>query len=355
MGPAEGGACINDAGSSAAWNWDGAWLPLSRDVANIPKRYFRQPEPGRWRCRAAAGACVAAAGGLVLHATVRDRFVGLATWYYATPAPVCVLLFLMALLAGIRYRRRWLALLAGLGALAAGGWWVCGRLPATRAPSMPAADSPQLRVMEWNMAGGAFGLEHVERVIRDSNADLIGLVEARPPGEWMDNWWAVRFPEYEAVATPERLMLLSRLPLQEVREGRFSGMGRFLTAKVAWHGDALTVFVVDIQHYVQRSRGPALSAMRAELVARRGERLIVLGDFNTPPGSVHFDALRSEFWSVTELGRSAALPTWPVPLPVLALDQIWVSREVAVGRVELGWTWWSDHRPVLAEVTARSR
>ncbi len=77
---------------------------------------------------------------------------------------------------------------------------------------------------------------------------------------------------------------------------------------------------------------------------------MLLGDFNTPVDSVWLSAIRARFDNAFEVAGNGILATWPLPLPVLALDQVWVSDQLGVSCAKIGWSMLSDHRPVFTEI-----
>ncbi len=88
-----------------------------------------------------------------------------------------------------------------------------------------------------------------------------------------------------------------------------------------------------------------VAAMKAE-----GTPVIVMGDFNVWP--IDIADLRRIGGLI---GVRNAPPTFPAPLPVLALDRIWtiphsILRGVRVASAGQA-RWASDHRPVVGEVT----
>lgn len=80
-----------------------------------------------------------------------------------------------------------------------------------------------------------------------------------------------------------------------------------------------------------------------------------MGDFNTPPDSVHFKPIRQGFRNAFEIRGNGYSATWPIPLPLLTIDQIWTSHGIRVSRCECAWSWYSDHRPLLAELVIQGR
>ena len=90
----------------------------------------------------------------------------------------------------------------------------------------------------------------------------------------------------------------------------------------------------------------------ARLVERVGDQpVIVAGDFNTPLDSVHYQWLRDIGLSeLFEASGSGYLPTWPTPIPVLSLDQIWVRRTLKPLACVREWDRHSDHAGVIGTI-----
>ena len=78
--------------------------------------------------------------------------------------------------------------------------------------------------------------------------------------------------------------------------------------------------------------------------------LVLAGDLNTSPWSNAFRKLRA----VAGLAPASTLmptwPAWPVALPQVALDHIFVSPELAVAAAGTGPAVGSDHLPVWAQL-----
>jgi endonuclease/exonuclease/phosphatase (EEP) superfamily protein YafD len=111
----------------------------------------------------------------------------------------------------------------------------------------------------------------------------------------------------------------------------------------------LTVLQVDITGFPRVSRRPPLHALTELVGQHRSECLIVLGDFNTPKDSRFIAPLRAEMTNAFEAAGSGYAATWPLPLPVLTLDQIWTTDRLRAVRCEHMISWRSDHRAVVAE------
>jgi vancomycin resistance protein VanJ len=77
--------------------------------------------------------------------------------------------------------------------------------------------------------------------------------------------------------------------------------------------------------------------------------LIIAGDFNTPRDSVLFDPMRTHHSNAWEKAGSRGADTWPWPVPVLSLDQVWSNQWLKPLRCQTAGNWRSDHLWIEAE------
>lgn len=308
-----------------------------------------QPDRRKWRARFVAYSMfLLAAVAVLIRLTIRDRWLPFASFHYATPPAVCAGMFLFAGIAAAIARRRFLAMASGVCAVATVGWFAQSPLFQGNDNANEAALNPTIRVLLWNMSSGEFGLEHVRDLIESYDADIVGLVESRSQNAWTQRWWEENFPEYRPCLFEHNLVLLSRLDVGAIDSGKLDELGHYGLAEIEVADQSLTVIHVDISHYVTSSRGPALAALNEFVADTPAEHLIVLGDFNTPPDSVHFAPLRKLLVNAFESAGAGYGATWPIPLPLLQLDQIWSRPPLEPSSCEVGWTFVSDHRPVVA-------
>lgn len=304
--------------------------------------------PARLRARLARGlppvALGAAVLGVLLHLGPRDRLPVLRTVYYALPAPAIAALALLGG-AGWVWRRRRGPGLAGLafGAAAAGVW-----LPASLGPGPSPAPAGRRTwsVAMWNTARATdpAALE----VLRAWDPDVVCLVESpRDVGSL-------------AAALPGRRQVFQRQGLAVlVREGigalgptvlvHLRHVGRAARLHLDLEGQRLTLFLVDLASNPLRNRAPAFAALEEHLQATTGP-VVLLGDWNTPRGSIHFDGWRARgMTQAFERAGEGLAETWPWPLPLLTLDQAW-GRGVTFTRAQHRWKPVSDHRAVWVEL-----
>jgi len=295
----------------------------------------------RWSFRASVLFLAACLVPLAVRLVFRDRIAGLAALTYATP--VCVLAALAALacaLAAYGGRRRLAAATAALaGAL--GVWAVAGEVSLH-----PNAGSGRYRGLLWNVDHGHLGWDRVAARVRAEDPDIAAFIDAgRSPGAastalasvLQDRniyWWN----DVLALAVRGRITDARYYPL---------GLGSHAgVAHVEIDGRRLTVVVVHPRSSPTESRGPAFAQLESLLASLDGEPLLVLGDFNTPSDSVFFDPLRAHLHSAFETVGMGFAGSWPMPIPLLAIDQVWSSDSLSMRSCHLSGSSASDHRLV---------
>lgn len=293
-------------------------------------------------------------------------------YYYATPPPVLVAL--AALLAALLLlaRRRRMAL-AAAGAMLACGVWTWTTLGFRHAP--PTAAGTPLRVLFWNVNWGHAGWDALLAALRAYDADIVALVEACDSFELeglsdtaiyqrraaetaaMRALWQTRLPEYAAFQHESGIALLVRGRFAETPQavaltpGVLFSYGHSVQAEVVTPAGRVLVVVVDVIGTLGLTRAWPLHDLAEAIAPLKDRPLLLVGDMNTPLDSPQFRPLRGHLANAFEIAGNGYAATWPLPVPVLALDQAWTSARVQVLRCEAGWSRLSDHRPLLLEIT----
>ena len=338
--------------------------PDDAGEADRPPLRDRLPGWVRWPLRAAeVGLAVVIGIGLALHLSVRDGWQPAAVVYYALPAMVLAAAAIGGLIVSLG-RTVWQVAAIGIG-----GWAVA--VSVIHVPATSDAATPSLRLMSWNTfldvwAGDdAAGMS--EMVLRQS-PDLYAVIESglgQEEPSYSDAGWRRRIPGYEPVWHRNRFMTLhredeavvrnlTRLPDLDLPPGSYHRVVGFeLQQAGRWHAAVLVMM-----HPVSAprwDRGPTMAALteHVQRLAAAGPT-IVCGDFNTPAGSALFDRLRETMRSSAEVAPGLRYRgTWPCPLPVLQLDQVWVSGHWRVHSCDTPRTWASDHEPVVVELSLK--
>lgn len=215
----------------------------------------------------------------------------------------------------------------------------------------------EMRVLFWNIGDRIWGMERVLDELRTVDADLIGLVEAGADSAEMKQFWQTSFPDHPFQVVKNGFVFLSRIPVSHHQSGTLTQMGIFERLSLTLDrepGAELSVYLVDINSDVMKSRKGALLALAKQVSEFNNQPILVLGDFNTPSDSVHFRPLRKYLRNSFEIAGDGYMATWPLPVPVLDLDSIWLNDRLAAVVSENRWTWVSDHRPIVTEIVVKS-
>jgi vancomycin resistance protein VanJ len=189
------------------------------------------------------------------------------------------------------------------------------------------------------------GWDPVFAALRSFDADVIGIVGCDPLDEQMLSRLRREFPDCEVAEFSHSMVLLSRYPITfrriEMTAALTSAWRAFSLPGRNFSSWWLTSLVV--RSIFARGRSNHWEILPLSFV--------IMGDFNTPIESVFLEPLRDNYLNTIEQGGRGFDCTWPVPCPVLTIDQMWVNQSWKVQSSQLGWTWVSDHRPIVSEIS----
>jgi len=290
--------------------------------------------------------------GILLKVTrVRDRFDGLSLVYYSTPWPVLAFGFL--LLAAHNYRRaRWHPMrryiaftVVALFTWIATSWY----------SAEPVPGEAEVRLVQWNVDRPVDRFDRCVKWLRAQNPDIICLSEAEPEETRTRDLWQREFPGYRLLPGAMNMLCL-------VRGEVASSVGLTLGAssygalhRVRIRGREINVLQVDVIALPSRSRKVQLAKLAEIANAHPNGNLIIAGDFNTPRESAHLDALRGKFNHAFEVAGRGLAETWPSLAPALSIDHIWLGATWQPLTCHHGWSWLSDHRPVVVDLATTAR
>ncbi|MCR9197893.1 MAG: hypothetical protein NXI04_04580 [Planctomycetaceae bacterium] len=284
--------------------------------------------------------------GTAVRLTVRDSYLWTGLIYYVTsPAAMCLLVLGGLLMAPARLRGRRRLLLLCLPLVA--GWAWRSQYVGNATLPLPATT---FRLMLWNACDGQLGWSRIEAVIRDARPGILALAEAETLKTRSAAWFQQHYPGYQRLDLPRRLMLLSRYPILGHRRLAWIKGGNYEAVEVAVAGQRVTILFCDFASDLLSHRRRHIEKLHEVLQTLHGPVMFV-GDLNTPVDSRYFDPIREEFHSAFETSGQGLHTTWPMPLPVIAIDHLWGSRQIAFHRTQILWTTCSDHRPVITDFT----
>jgi endonuclease/exonuclease/phosphatase (EEP) superfamily protein YafD len=213
-----------------------------------------------------------------------------------------------------------------------------------------AAVDDGVRVLAWNVARGRAGWDAIAEYAEQSDADVIGLVEAGAPSEQRLQFWRERFEGYSAVMPGGGLVLLVRGDVESSRFHQLTGISAALAADLEVGGKKLHLVLADLDASPRFDKRRLTESLLGLAGSPSGAPAILMGDFNMPIDSRWFRPLRERFTHAFEQSGNGRLATWPAETPLVAIDHVWVSRGLRPACAVLLSTGLSDHRAFLTDL-----
>ena len=211
--------------------------------------------------------------------------------------------------------------------------------------------------MQWNVARPDALLPRAAAWLRAQDADVLCIAEAQPRMKETLDRWRAEFPGYTLQPCDGEMICLVRGEVLSsangtLWQGPYSG-SYYTLNRLRVRGRAVNLLLVDYDASPRGSRRVAIDAMMKLARSETSGNLIIVGDFNLPRESALLDPLRRDFAHCFESAGRGLAESWPVPLPALSIDQVWAGRAWQPLAARHGWSWISDHRPVIVDLAAR--
>jgi endonuclease/exonuclease/phosphatase family metal-dependent hydrolase len=284
--------------------------------------------------------------GVLLRLTIRDHWFGPSILFYATPLPVLAVTAIIAAIAWRIQSRSRLAWTCMAAAVLCTMWW----FSQSYRNHTPSASTPTLRVLMWNINWGYMGRRGAIERIKKEGGDLIAIAEAGRRYRGEANIYRHHFPDLSQSELAHGMLLLTRGRVLNNKSGNLGRKGRFLQSDVEIDDQRFTVLFVDITPSPTHNRREEFERLLPMIDALQDRPLIVMGDFNTPTDSVWIDKLRERLTNAFEEKGKGFSETWPMPLPVLAIDHVWVNDRIKLAGCSQDGSVHSDHQMVKVEI-----
>jgi endonuclease/exonuclease/phosphatase (EEP) superfamily protein YafD len=279
---------------------------------------------------------------------------------------ISLIVFTLALI--LRAPRRLLVWLVP-GVIAFAAWYGSAWLPR----SAPDVDGVEITAMTFNVEGAWHDPERIVAVIREVNADIVGLEEAKGPlPAQLKSQLSDVYP-YQAteVSGWYSVALISRFPFHDLEYQTIGAdPARHLRAVMEIDGRQVVVYVIhppapawnsrikhwyDIPRYYDETRLQSHTAFAVDQIRRETLPVLVLCDCNTTPRSRQYrllDGMLDEAFGARGSGFGFSHPVDPFPL--VRIDYVWYNRDFAALDAEV----WpdagtSDHHPMWARLVLR--
>lgn len=289
--------------------------------------------------------------GLPMQAWVRDRFDGLlSTLFYGLPLPVLLIAaswLLVTARANGSQRRK--AVVLTLIILA---WWSTRSWNWQDKPPTSARLPGEVRVIFWNLSRPSGPLPKLQDLVGKFDPDFIGCTEPGDAGQRPNlRGWQALLPGYSVRPSFDEMLWFTRSEPFSETTGKLDRLGNYAEVRLVLNAKPMHLLLVDLWADPRLSR--ALQMQQALALVHQDPSAIVLGDFNTPSESVHFDAWRSSFVDACDAGGRGWRETWPYGVPLLSLDHVMVGKDWRVLSCRKVWSASSDHAALLVRVVPR--
>lgn len=227
--------------------------------------------------------------------------------------------------------------------------------------------APEFKVVSFNIRAGLAGEKKIGSYLRQLEADVYCLQEARASLANPDHdpvpELKKELPGYSMVrgGTRGELVTFSRFPVLSQKIRKLDSRSRMTDTIV--ETDRGELRILNVHFIVGSPGGLSLSGLEASARQRHDQAraiakvvresktpTILLGDFNTPPGSTAYQILADQFQDSFAKAGFGMGWTFPTRLPVWRIDFIWV-RKLLVHTTHTGPRGLSDHRPVIARLS----
>jgi len=207
-----------------------------------------------------------------------------------------------------------------------------------------------IRVLAWNVARGRAGWDAVAEYARQTDADVIGLVEAGDASAQRLQFWREHFEGYTTLVPGGGLVLLVRGDVESSRFHQLVGISAALAADLEVGGKKLHLVLADLDASPRFDKRRLTESLLGLTDSASGAPAILMGDFNMPIDSRWFEPLRRHYTHAFEQSGNGRLATWPADTPLVALDHVWVANGLRPACAVLVSTGLSDHRAFLTDL-----
>jgi endonuclease/exonuclease/phosphatase (EEP) superfamily protein YafD len=282
---------------------------------------------------------------VLLHLTVKDAFALLSPVYLVTPMPLPGLLFLPTAVIDV-YRRQhtwaavaWLLIVLCCFQFIAPQRWLVST-------TVPPEASAQLKVVLWTPDNMQFTtVDDAFALLATYDADIIGLIEANVDHGRQLARRRELLPDHRMEMLPHGMLLLHRGECIVQSYHTFDNQrGGLNLCTLHIHGRTLTVALYDQDSNPLLSRRRSINSLRATLRELESPNILLMGDFNAPHSAASVSQLERDLDPLFPHIQAFNPHTWPAFLPLVSIDQVWLSRTITANAVKIQTTGQATHK-----------
>lgn len=276
----------------------------------------------------------------IIHFVLKDRWHWISVLFYAAPLPVLIVFGL--LVSVMLFKRKvifypLILLLGGMCFIYFKNYY---------GKPLEISSSKLSKVVLWNVSqNNTLPTEIIIQNIENTNAEIIALVEAEYVTPKDLDVLHKACPDYSFRKLYGYMLIgiKGEIKTVELHDEAKNYKFNYITATI----DQSTQHIMLVDIYAAPFLNKEVPLNIIADFSSSHPTDIILGDFNTPFESVHFEKYKHRFNSFHDYSDGATA-TWPVPLPVLEIDLIWISkkfRPVSLQKISYPI---SDHKLLIA-------
>ncbi|NQY28831.1 MAG: endonuclease/exonuclease/phosphatase family protein [Flavobacteriaceae bacterium] len=194
-------------------------------------------------------------------------------------------------------------------------------------------------VVYWNAAKKRSFIDAF--AVSETIPDVLVLVEYDQTDKQLLNKIKSKFAKYHFKVIHGKIGVFSKCRIRNIVPIKMGNNSFMVKFKTKIKNKEFSFYAIDITANIKFFRKHMLEEAFGYVITTKNT--IIVGDFNTPYESLHFEMYRQRFkHAFTEKGNGF-LETWMWNLPILSLDHVWVSKDLKLRMVNKINTWESDH------------
>ncbi|MFD0860975.1 endonuclease/exonuclease/phosphatase family protein [Sungkyunkwania multivorans] len=280
---------------------------------------------------------------LLVHFVIKDRFQILDVLFYATPK-LGLLILGMFLMLVFRRARRVLISLVVINIMIL-GLWIHDDYN-FRTDSI-GGDNGDHSLMYWNVGRkNPFPLPLIVEKVKAHRPTTICLVETENITYENVIHLSKLLPKYNFSWLWGDMLIAHQDGIQQNEYVYLDDGSKFHDIALEMEGQQMNMALVDLIASPIDSKKEALSSLYDAFKSK--ESTMLVGDFNVPFNSVHFNDYKHVFNNAQRDIGKGFTTTWPYGIPLWQIDHIWVSNDISLKRFEAIYEVGFDHALLLA-------
>jgi hypothetical protein len=262
---------------------------------------------------------------LSIHFVFKESTYQYSLYYYTFPLPIIIGVILgLSIFLSKTYRKYNLLLAAALLLL-----WLERSFKIHFAEDIKDSD---IEVVFWNGSHK----RNVEDAfdLNKGIPDVLVLVEH---GQFKVKKIRNKYPNYFLYVFKNGISVFSKTSIKFLNEVS----SNYKTTIINFEAEGINFFAIDVSGSMDVPREWELTFVKKYI--QHDKNTVLLGDFNVPYESMHFDAIKPVFNHAFSKKGNGFRETWFWNIPLLSLDHIWVSKDLKVLKTEKMGTFKSDH------------